>query len=51
MSQSIFKFVAGKEWDNLPKELRAKDSNLRILQSKTFQYLLEQDRIQHKCSI
>jgi len=25
MGQSIFKFAAGKEWSNLPKELQAKD--------------------------
>ena len=30
--QSTFKFAAGKEWNNLPKELRAKDLNLRTFE-------------------
>ena len=51
MGQSTFKFAAGKERNNLPKELQAKDLNLRTRKSKTFHYLLEQDRIQHKCNI
>ena len=49
MGQSAFKFSAGKEWKNLPKELRAKDLNLRNFKSKTFKYLLEQDRVQYEC--
>ena len=51
MGQSTFKFAAGKERINLPKELQAKDLNLRTRKSKTFHYLLEQDRIQLKCNI
>ena len=38
-------------FNNLPKELRDKDLNLRTSKQKTFQYLLEQDRIQHKGSM
>ena len=51
MGQPTFKFAAGKERSNLPKELQAKDLNLRTRKSKIFHYLLEQDRIQHKCNI
>ena len=49
MGESTFKSAAGKEWNNLPKELQAKD--LRTFKSETFQYLSEQDKILHKCSI
>ena len=49
MGQSTFKLAAGKEWNNLPKKLRAKDLNLRNFKSKTFKYLLEQDRVQYEC--
>ena len=35
MGQSTFKFTAEKEWNTLPRELRAKDLNLRTFKSKT----------------
>ena len=38
--QSTVKFAAGKEWNNLPKELRAKDLNLRTFEYKIFKFLL-----------
>ena len=46
--QSTFNLTT---FNNLPKELRDKDLNLRTSKQKTFQYLLEQDRIQHKGSM
>ena len=49
MGESTFKSAAGKEWNNLPKELQTKD--LRTFKSETFQYLSEQDKILPKCSI
>ena len=49
MGESTFKSAAGKEWNNLPKELQTKD--LRTFKSETFLYLSEQDKILHKCSI
>ena len=50
MGQSTFEFTAAKEWNDLPKELRACET-LRIFKFKTFKLLIEFDKAQHKCSV
>jgi len=46
MGQSSFKHAAAKECNDLHKDLRA-FKTLRIL---TFNFLIELDKAQHKCS-
>ena len=50
MGQSTFEYVAGKEWNDLPKELRVYET-LRIFKIKTFKHLIELDKAQHNCSV
>ena len=50
MGQSTFEYAAAKEWNDLPKELRACET-LRIFKIKTFELLMESDEAQHKCSV
>ena len=46
--QSTFKFTGAKDWSKLPIELRVAGKKLRSFKRKTFRYLQEQDKTQHK---
>jgi len=50
MGQSTFEYAAEKEWNDLPKELRA-CKTLRLFKNKTFKFLIELDKTQHICSV
>ena len=49
--QSAFKFTGAKDWDELPNELRIDGLTLGSFKRKTFEYLQEQDKTQHKCTL
>ena len=49
--QSTFKFTGAKDWDELPNELWIDGLTLGSIKRKTFQYLQEQDKTQHKCTL
>ena len=51
IGQSTFKSTGAKDWKELPNELRADGLTLGSFQRKTFKYLQEQDKIQHKCRL
>ena len=48
--QSTFEYGAAKEWNDLPKELRACET-LGLFKNKTFKFLIELDKTQHICSV
>ena len=50
ISQSTLEYTTAKEWNDLPKELRACET-LRVFKIKTFKLLIESDKAQHKCSV
>ena len=50
MGQSTFEYAAAKEWNDLPKELRA-CKRLGLFKIKTFKFLIELDKTQHICSV
>ena len=50
MGQSTFEYAAAKEWNDLPKELRA-CKTLGLFKIKTFKFLIELDKTQHICSV
>ena len=50
MDQLTFEYDAAKEWNDLPKELRACEM-LRIFKIKTFKLLIQSDMAQYKCSV
>ena len=50
MDQSTFEYAAAKEWNDLPKELRARKT-LGLFKIKTFKLLIELDKTQHIRSV
>ena len=50
MGQSTFEYAAAKEWNDLPKELRACET-LGLFKNETFKFLIELDKTQHICSV
>ena len=50
MGQSTFEHAAAKEWNDLPKTMRACET-LRCFKVKTFKFLTESDKTQHICSV
>ena len=50
IGQSTFKFTGAKDWNELPHELRIDGLTLGSFKRKTFKYLQEQDKTQHKCT-
>ena len=50
MGQSTFEYAAAKEWNDLPKELRA-CKTLGLFKLRTFKFLIELDKTQHICSV
>ena len=46
LGQSSFKFVAAKDWNELPKEIREL-SSITSFKSKVFKHFLELDKEQH----
>jgi len=50
MGESTFEYAAGKEWNDLPKELRACKA-LGLFKIRTFKFLIELDKTQHICSV
>ena len=50
MGQSTFEYAAAKEWNDLPKELRA-CKTLGLFKIRTFKFLIELDKTQHTCSV
>ena len=48
MGQSTFEYAAAKEWNDLPKELRA-CKTLGLF--KILKFLIELDKTQHICSV
>ena len=51
IGQSTFKFPGAKDWDELPNELWINGLTLGSFKRKTFEYLQEQDKTQHKCTL
>ena len=51
IGQSTFKFTGAKDWNELPNELRVDGLTLGSFKRKTFKYLQEQDKRQHKCTL
>ena len=51
IGQSTFKFTGAKDWDELPNELWIDGLTLESFKRKTFEYLQEQDKTQHKCTL
>ena len=45
-----FEYAAAKEWNDLPKDLRACET-LRVFKIKTFELLIEWDKAQYKYSV
>ena len=45
-----FEYAAAKEWNDLPKELRA-CKTLGLFKIRTFKFLIELDKTQHICSV
>ena len=50
MGQSTFEYAAAKEWNDLPKELRA-CKTLGLFKIRTFIFLIELEKTQHICSV
>ena len=50
MGQSTFEYAAAKEWNDLPKTMRACET-LRCFKVETFKFLTESDKTQHICSV
>ena len=50
MGQSTFEYAAAKEWNDLPKELRACEM-LGLFKIKTSKFLIALDKTQHICSV
>ena len=50
MGQSTFEYAAAKEWNDLPKELRA-CKRLALFKLRIFKFLIELDMTQHICSV
>ena len=50
MGQSTFEYAAAKEWNDLPKELRACET-LGLFKIKTFKFLIALDKTQHICRV
>ena len=48
--QSTFEYAAAKEWNDLPKTMRACET-LRCFKVKTFKFLIESDKTRHICSV
>ena len=50
MGRSTFEYAAAKEWNDLPKTMRACET-LRCFKVKTLKFLIELDKTQHICSV
>ena len=50
MGQSTIEYATAKEWNDLPKAVRACET-LRCFKVKTFKFLIESDKTQHICSV
>ena len=51
VGQATFKFTGAKDWNNLTNELQVDGLTLGSFKRKTFKYLQEQDKTQHKCRL
>ena len=51
IGQSTFKFTGVEDWNELPNELRVDGLTLGSFKRKTFKYLREQDKTNHKCRL
>ena len=48
--EKTFEFAAVRDWNSLPRDIRT-ITNLSTFKSKLFEFLLQEDHNQHKCSL
>ena len=48
--EKTFEFAAVRDWNSLPRDIRT-ITNLSSFKSKLFEFLLQEDHNQHKCSL